>query len=320
MKKDLSDKLAFVLAGGGARGALQVGALRALIENGIRPDLVVGTSVGAINAAFLGLNGFTPSSLEALEKAWKAAAEADLLPPNPAWISLRVIFNRIHFRLDHRIKDFLVSQGLTPEIRFGDLPGPPILLVSVDLNRTQPVYYGDDLQQSVLDGVLASTAIPPWVHPLEVENRFLLDGGAISNLPVEPAILHGATEIIALDLSAPGEIDQNAHGFGPFWVKFLSTIIGRQTYLEMELARAKGIPVHRVELVAEPPVAIWDFSQTPSLIEAGYRQMKNALETGIVPSLSLPDRREEHRLTWTSLRKREIHSDARIKLKTRKGL
>lgn len=298
--------LAFVLAGGGARGALQVGALRALFEAEIRPDLVVGASVGAINAAYLGLRGFTPASLDALESAWFAAAKAELLPPNPAWISLRVIFNRIHFRMDHRVKDFLVSQGLTPEIRFGDLPGPPILLISVDLNRAQPVFYGTDLSQSVLDGVLASTAIPPWVHPLEVEKRFLLDGGAISNLPVEPAILHGATEIIALDLSAPGEIDPEAHGFGPFWVKFLSTIISRQTYLEMELARAKGIPVHRVELAAEPPVAIWDFSQTQALLEAGYRQMKTALETGEVTPYPQPDRGLKRRIKPIPLRRREV--------------
>jgi len=318
MKKKSSDKLAFVLAGGGARGALQVGALRALYEAGIQPDLVAGASVGAINAAFLGMHGFNQTALASLERAWLKAAKSDLLPPNPAWVSLRVIFNRIHFRLDHRIKDFLVSQGLTPDIRFGDLPGPTILLVSVDLNRAQPVYFGDDPQQSVLDGVLASAAIPPWVHPLEVEDRFLLDGGAISNLPIEPAILHGATEIIALDLSAPGEIDPGAHGFGPFWMKFLSTIISRHTYLEMELARSKGIPVHRVELVAEQPVPIWDFCQTPLLIEAGYRQMKKALERGeVVPSTSSGYSVERWK-RWSLFGKHETRGVADAKVKAGK--
>ena len=312
--------LAFVLAGGGGRGALQVGALRALLEAGIQPDLVVGTSIGAINAAFLGLHGFTTDSLDAMESAWLSAANADLLTPNLAWISLRVIFNRIHFRLDHRIKDFLVSQGLSSDIHFGDLPGPAIILVSVDLNRAQPVYYGNDPKQSVLDGVLASTAIPPWVHPLEVENRFLLDGGAISNLPVEPAILHGATEIIALDLAVPGEIDQNAHGFGPFGTKFLATIIGRQTYLEMELARAKGIQVHRVVLAAETPVPIWDFSQTRLLIETGYRQMKKALEAGEIPSFSQPTSWLGRWINWTSVQKRKIDTGSKVTIKGGKDL
>lgn len=290
--------LAFVLAGGGARGALQVGALRALLEAGIRPDLVVGTSAGAINVVFLGLHGFTPESLDLLEATWFAAAKTELLSPNPAWITMRVVFNRIRFRPDYRLRDFFMAQGLTPDIHFGDLPGPSMILVSADLNRSQPVYYGADPQQSVLDGVLASTALPPWVHPLEIEDRFLMDGGAISNLPIEPAILHGATEIIALDLPSRGEIVQEAHGFGPFWTKLLTTIGDRQIYLEMELARAKGIPVHLVELMARPPVPIWDFSQTQILLETGYQQMKSALEAGKISSSSRSPNLLERLMNW----------------------
>jgi len=69
----MKQSLAFVLAGGGARGALQVGARSALLEAGIRPDLLVGTAIGAINAAFLGLHGFTPEALDLLEAAWFTA-------------------------------------------------------------------------------------------------------------------------------------------------------------------------------------------------------------------------------------------------------
>ena len=312
--------LAFVLAGGGARGALQVGALRALLEAGIRPDLVVGTSVGAINAVFLGLHGFTSEALDLLEATWFAAAKAELLPPNPAWITMRVVFNRIRFHPDRRLKDFFMAQGLTPDIHFGDLPGPPMILVSADLNRAQPVYYGADPQQSVLDGLLASTALPPWVHPLEVEDRFLMDGGSISNLPIEPAILHGATEIIALDLPTRGEIDQEAHGFGPFWTKLLMTIGDRQIYLEMELARVKGIPVHLVELTARPPVPIWDFSQTQILLETGYQQMKSALESGKIPSFSQPSGWLERLTNWMPFRKHEIRTEEWKNLKAGKGI
>ena len=307
--------LAFVLAGGGARGALQVGALRALLEAGIRPDLVIGTSVGAINAVFLGLHGFTPEALDLLKAAWFAAAKAELLPPNPAWITMRVVFNRMHFRPDHRLRDFFISQGLTPDLHFGDLPGPLMILVSADLNRAQPVFYGADPQQSVLDGILASTALPPWVHPLEVEDRFLMDGGSISNLPIEPAILHGAAEIIALDLPTRGEIDQEAHGFGPFWTKLLTTIGDRQIYLEMKLARVKDIPVHLVELTARPPVPIWDFSQTQILLETGYQQMKSALLAGKIPSSSQPANWLERLMKWMPFRKHEIRTEEPKNLK-----
>lgn len=320
MKKEQTPKLAFVLAGGGTRNALEVGALRALLEAGIRPDLVVGTSVGAINAVFLGLHGSTSEALDLLEATWLAAAKAELLSPNPAWITMRVVFNRIRFHPDHRLRDFFMAQGLTPDIHFGDLPGPPMILVSADLNRSQPVFYGADPQQSVLDGILASTALPPWVHPREVEDRFLMDGGAISNLPIELAILHGATEIIALDLSAPGEIDPEAHGFGPFWAKFLTTVIGRQTYLEMELAQAKGIPVHRVVLSPERSVPIWDFRQTQILLETGYQQMKSALDAGEIPSSSPSPNRMERWLHWLPFRRHAIFTRSGKDMKAGKAI
>jgi NTE family protein len=62
--------LAFVLGGGGARGALQVGALRALLESGLRPDLLVGTSIGAVNAVVLALSGLDLAGVEALDRRW----------------------------------------------------------------------------------------------------------------------------------------------------------------------------------------------------------------------------------------------------------
>ena len=73
----MESKLAFVLGGGGSRGALQVGALFALLERGLQPDLLVGTSIGAVNAAFLALNGFSKESLELLCGTWHKAAALD---------------------------------------------------------------------------------------------------------------------------------------------------------------------------------------------------------------------------------------------------
>jgi NTE family protein len=285
VKKNKARKrtLAFALGGGGARGALQAGALRALLEAGIRPDLLVGTSIGAVNAVFLAMHGFTSKSLDDLKISWFAAAKADLFPASTAWLTLRVFLNRAHARPYQRLKDFFISQGITPDLRFGDLPHTPVILVSADLNNRQPVYYGNDPKQFVLDGLLASSALPPWVHPIESEGRFLMDGGAVSNLPIEPAIAYGATEVIALGLSNPDEIDPNAHGFGPFWTKYLYAIEARQISLELQLAQAKGVPVHVINLKTESPVPAWDFSRTQFLLDDGYRQMKLALNSGEIP-------------------------------------
>ena len=276
-------RLAFVLGGGGARGALQVGALRALLEANIQPDLIVGTSVGAINAAFIAMHGYTTTSLEKLEQTWFMAAKADLLPANAAWLSVRVLFNRARAYPYHRMRDFFVAQGLSPDLHFGELTGPASILVATDLNTQLPVFYGVDPQESLLEGVLASTALPPWVHPLELNGKFLMDGGVISNLPIEPAIRNGATEIIALNLSSLEANNTDAHGFSPFLNKLLATIEKRHIYLEMELAQTMKVPVHLINLVTDQPMPIWDFNRTQALIQEGYRQTRLAsVSSGIL--------------------------------------
>ena len=290
MKKNQSTKIAFVLAGGGARGALQLGAMRALLEAGIHPDLIIGSSVGAVNAAFIGLHGFSDEALQALESAWIAAANAELLPPNPVWITMRVLFNRVRMHPYHRVKDFLISQGVTPDLHFSDLQGIQPILVSSELNSGQPICYGNDPSESVLEGILASAALPPWIHPIEKGDLFLMDGGALSNLAIETAMLQGATEIYALNLPYRGDINKKAHGFGPFWSKLLSAVVDRQVYLEMELAHERGIPVHLIELTIQPPIPVWDFSQPQHQMDSGYQQMKALLTTQMTSSSNLVDR------------------------------
>jgi len=293
----LNRRLAFVLGGGGSRGALQVGALRALLEANIQPDLIVGTSVGALNAAFIAMHGYTTTSLEKLEQTWFMAAKADLLPANAAWLSVRVLFNRARAYPYHRMRDFFVAQGISPDLHFGELTGPAVILVASDLNTQLPIFYGVDPQESLLEGVLASTALPPWVHPLELNGKFLMDGGVISNLPIEPAIRHGATEIIALNLSSLEATDTDEYGFSPFLNKLLATIETRHIYLEMELAQIMKVPVHFINLVTDQPMPIWDFSRTQALIQEGYRQMQSALASGEIPT---PQRRS----SWLRCMKR----------------
>lgn len=272
-------QLAFALGGGGARGALQVGALRALLEAGLRPDLLVGTSIGAVNAVFLAMHGYSLQALDALKDAWLAAAAADLFPANMAWLTLRVFFNRVRAFPYQRIKEFYIAQGVLPDLRFGDLSHLPVVLVSADLSSRQPVYYGIDARQSVLEGLLASTALPPWISPIEVDGRFLVDGGIVSNLPIEPAIAHGASQVIALALRNPASAVENTHGFSSIWMKVLDAVETRQTTLELALAQTKGVPVQVFNLTTASSIPAWDFSQTHFLLQDGYSQMKSALNS-----------------------------------------
>lgn len=271
----MKQPLAWVLSGGGSRGALQVGALRVLLEADIRPEMLVGTSVGAVNAAYLAVRGVKLTTIEDLVEAWHDAVAADLLPSNYLWLTVRVLFNRVGWQPYHRLRDFFVAHGLSPDLRFGDIQGVQLMVVAADLNTGRIVLYGTDPQQSVLEGVLASTALPPWVRPLEVGSQSLIDGGLVSTLPLEPALEQGAREIIALDLTDPRDVPVGEHGFGPFLNKLMNTVEQRQRETEMALAAARDVPVHRIVLRGVEPVAIWDFSHTDDLIARGYEIARN---------------------------------------------
>jgi NTE family protein len=265
---------AFVLGGGGARGALQVGALRALLEAGHDPDLAVGTSIGALNAAFLGLYGFNTVALTALEDAWRDAAAADLLPSRYVWLTVRTLFGRGGAHREEQMRAFLAGHGIAPDLRFGDLRGVPVRSVAADLNGFHPAIYGAAPDDLVQDGVLASGALPPWMHPLQRNGRLLLDGGMVSNVPIEPALNAGATEIIALDISEPNAPPSDELGFGSWLNKLSNTLLQRQFELELALAEARKVPVRRIWLRLEHVVALWDFSHTDELIATGYALAK----------------------------------------------
>jgi len=273
----MGKQLAFVLSGGGARGALQVGALRALLEADIRPDMLVGTSAGAINSAYLAVHGVNLASVEALAQAWHDAVSGDLLTPNYVWATLSTFFNRSGRGSYRRMRDFFVAHGLSPELHFGDL-GVRLIVVATELNCGCPVLYGTDPQHLVLDAVLASAALPPWVPPIEKEGQLLIDGGLISNLPVEPAVTQGATEIIALDLADQREIPAEARGWLPLLSKLRNMAERRQTELELEVAAARGVPVRRIELQCVSPVAVWDFERADELISRGYEITRRAID------------------------------------------
>lgn len=272
-------RLAFVLSGGGARGALQVGALRALLEAGYRPDLLVGTSIGAVNATFLAVHGVSLESIPKLISAWEDAASAELMPANYLWLSLRAIFNRPMKSILEQMRNFYVSHGLNPNLRFGDIKDVQLVLVAADLNGGRPILYGRDPNQSVLEGLIAATTLPPWISPLEIDGSLLMDGGAVSNLPVEPALTFGATEIIALDLLDTRGPSTVPPGFSQFLAKLLVTVTKRQIEVELALAEARGVKVRRINLVGNRPIQLWDFKYALELIEQGYQIARGEIES-----------------------------------------
>ncbi len=276
-------KLAFVLGGGGARGALQAGALRALVEAGYQPDLLVGTSAGAINAAFLGLRGASLTALDQLEDAWRKGAKLDLLPSNYVWTTLRSVLRRSSSSPGSRIRDFLIASGVTPDLRFRDLRGPQVILVSTDLSTGKPVLHGTDPEGGVLDALLVSTALPPWFMPVKQDGHYLMDGAVVSGLPIEPALKCGANQIVALDLTDPRDTFGQASGFGVFLNSLTYAVEQRQVDLELQVARAQQVPVLHLRLNSQEPVPVWNFRHTQELISEGYEITRIALQQATLP-------------------------------------
>ncbi len=271
--------LAFVLGGGGSRGAMQVGALRALLEEGYVPDMVTGTSIGAVNGAFLAVNGYTLQGVEKATNVWKTLATENLLPMNKWWETARTFFLQKEGISEERIKAFATQHGLTSDLHFRDLSNIYLYLVATDMNSGRPIIYGKDPDDSILTSMLTSMALPPWMSPFEQDGKFLVDGGFVSNLPIETALNMGATEIIALDLFDPDEKDLSTHSLTPFIAKLNRTVIDRQLQLELQLAEARGVPVRHIKLVSDPPVPIWDFRQSVELIEHGYNLACQAMQS-----------------------------------------
>ena len=274
----MAKKLAFVLSGGGSRGALQVGALYALLEAGLQPDFLIGASIGALNSAFLALHGFSKDSLDRLKTAWQNADTSDMFPANYLWLTMRAMLGRSSNDPSRRLQEFFVRHGITHELCFSHLDKLQLVIVSTDLNTGQPILHGAEPDEKVLDSLLLSTALPPWFMPVRKQERYLMDGGVVSNLPVEPALKMGATEIVALDLTDSREMLGQGDKVRVFLDRLIYSVEKRQLDLELQLAEARGIPMLYLDLTGELPVPIWDFQHTEELILQGYEIARQAID------------------------------------------
>jgi NTE family protein len=266
----LKSCLAIVLGGGGARGALQVGAMRALLEAGIRPDLLVGTSIGAVNAVGLALWGLDRSGIEALERAYQEIAESNLMDPHLSRVMMRALLGRPNTEASRRVADVLIAKGITPDVRFDQTSGVRLAVIGADLETAQPVIYGQDPSQSIFDGLLASIAVPLWFAPFEKDGRTIVDGGVVSNLPIEAAVTLGATDIIALALDDPRQTPGKHHPVDQYLDKLVFTVSERYKRLETALAEAQGVRVRCIELRGPAAAPVWDFSNYRELMQTGY--------------------------------------------------
>jgi NTE family protein len=183
---------AFVLSGGGSLGAVQVGMLQALSERRIAPDLLVGTSAGALNAVYAAAHGTGPVALDRLAATWRALRRDEVFPLRVPQVVLALAGARDALCTDHGL-DRLVRRHV-PFARLEDAP-IPVHLVATDLLSGEEVLLSDG---DVVSAVLASSAIPAVLPPVRRDGRTLVDGGLADNAAISQAVALGADRIYVL--------------------------------------------------------------------------------------------------------------------------
>jgi len=187
--------VAFVFSGGSSLGALHAGMVRAVLEEGIEPDFLVGTSAGALNAAFLA-KGFTSGRVAELASIWSELSTRDIFPGLGIWSSLRAAAGSGTLASPAGLRR-IIDRHL-PETH-AELAIPTAVIAS-DLATGSAVAFRDgDLRGHVL----ASAAIPGVFPPVTVEGRTFIDGGVSAHVPLLPARDLGAKTMVVFDTGFP---------------------------------------------------------------------------------------------------------------------
>lgn len=266
--------LAFVLGGGGSRGALQVGALQALLEAGIQPDMLIGTSVGALNAALLASNP-TLDGLAHLKDIWLHVRDQDVFPGNSTSILWNVLWGRESFFANENWRSLLQSH--LPGEYFGDLT-LPCYAVATDMDTGATRVFGDAAGDRLLDGLMSSTAIAPFHPAWAVDGRRYVDGGYTALLPLREAMQRGATEIISLNLTGQLMPADGVKTSLDMLNHIVDLLMLRQVTSDVAYAHSyPHLRVKSIDLRAGAYLPTTDFSHTQELIASGYTQTAAAL-------------------------------------------
>ncbi len=230
-------RTAFVLGGGGVLGAAEVGMVRALLEQDITPDLVLGTSVGALNGSLLAATPLT-DVVERLTGLWQAAAKGrQVYGDRPHRRLTRAMRTGTHLYSSKPLRKALEAE--LGEVVFEDLP-IPFQCCAASIERAAEHWF---TKGRVVDAVVASAAVPGLLPPAEVDGEHYLDGGIVNSIPVGRAVELGATRIFVLQV---GRVDRPLSApRRPWEVARVSFEIARRHRFAREMgALPEGVEAH----------------------------------------------------------------------------
>lgn len=249
---------ALILCGGGARGAMEVGFFQAITDLGISFDLVVGSSVGALNGACIAA-GMTPRELADL---WRSIRRSDVL----AWSWPALWRGGGLMTLDPLRR--LLRKTL-PVFRFEDLK-IPLVVTATDLQAGVPVSWHDT--GDVVEPVVASMSLPGISPPVAIDGHQLVDGGVANNVPFAPALERGAHEMLLILCTCCPAASHRLRS--PWSILLRSFQISLETKYNSDLHhfRRQGVAILMVEPRLDRDVGMLDFRHADALIRAAYEQ------------------------------------------------
>ena len=250
---DNKRKVALVLGGGGARGLAHIGVLEVLEEHHISIDLVVGTSIGAFVGGFYAAR-ISVDEMERVAKAVDRIMVARMLAPN---------FSTGGFVDTGRIRKFLIDFIGDSKIEQLDVP---FAAVAADLNTGEARVL---TQGSLVEAIMASTAIPALFPAVSYDGGYLIDGGLVEPLPVRAARTLGARIIVAVNVAAkPGKLKQNKRPRGEHAAARLNkTVSMLRSRLLREENQGQTSLNDQNDANALSPSAIKTFMQSVSIVE-----------------------------------------------------
>lgn len=272
-------RIAFVLAGGGSFGSIQVGMLRALVAHGVRADLVVGTSVGAINGAYFAGDP-TAAGVARLEALWRSLKRRDLFPLSLP--RLGAMFSRSPALGDASGLRRIIER----ELPYRELESAaiPIHICATELLSGGSVCLSTG---PAVDAILASSAVPAVFPPVTIGNLTLIDGAIASNTPITLALELGATRLIVLPTGFACALEHPPTSTIASALHALNLLIAHQ--MVRDLAQIGD----RANVVTVPPlcplaVSPYDFSRAAQLIERAAKTTTAWLESGGLDEHTIP--------------------------------
>jgi NTE family protein len=265
---------AFVLSGGGSLGAVQVGMLKALGARGVRPDLLVGTSAGAVNAAWVARHGMSPESLAHLDALWVGLRRSDVFPVVSRRALLAVAGRALSVFPDTGLRRLLDDHLAMDRLEDAVVP---LHIVATDLLCGEEVLLSSG---DPITAVLASCAIPGVLPPVEHGGRVLVDGGVAHHAAVSQAVELGANEIYVLPAGYPCALLTPPRSALGVAVQALTLLIEQRLIGEVAGYDAE-VNIHVLPPLCPLAVSAIDFGCARLLIDRSERDSREWLGKGM---------------------------------------